>query len=50
MEALTTLSGLTLLLAMCLDFPRHVAQGFLDELLREKSSSTISLELNPNQN
>lgn len=50
MELLSALSGTGLFLALCFDFPRHIAQAFFAELFGEKSSSTLSLELNPNQN
>lgn len=50
MELLSTLSGMLLFLALCLDFPRLIVQALFNELFRPKSISILALEFNPHQN
>jgi|GEM_PF-3060527 hypothetical protein len=50
METLSTLSGMLLFFGLCLDFPRHIVQAAFDELFPSKHDTSLTLELNPNQN
>jgi hypothetical protein len=50
MEVFSSISGMALFLALCLDFPRLIVQSFFIQIFREKFFSHFLLELNPNQN